>query len=274
MGPHQMPRSTMSTGRPQGCGRESTGFGCGTSNAVHKPASRNAAISDRRGRTRPRDDATSPASDGRRCPRTSSPGPGERRMRHPARSLSTADSRRHDRQKLLICPGKREAGLKKCGHRRAVSTVGPEPAAVAIEPGARSIVIRRQALHQSPEARPVIHLREMRDLVRHNIIENAFRRQDEPPAERKTPGRRAAAPAARRIAHGNPGDRPADPRRQQARPACHLLARHADQIVAASTAAAAASILSGIVLPWPPLAAIFELSGGSLPNRDRGGKLL
>ena len=185
MGPHQMPRSTMSTGRPQGCGRESTGFGCGTSNAVHKPASRNAAIAGRRGRTHQRDDAASPASDGRRCPRTSSPGPGETRMRHPARSFSTADFRRHDRQKLLTCPGKREAGpyAKRSDRRRAVSTVGPEPAAVAVEPGARPIVIRRQALHQSPEARPVIHLREMRDLVRHDIVEDAFGRQDEPPAE-------------------------------------------------------------------------------------------
>src|SRR5205085_9553880 len=136
--------------------------------------------------------------------------------------------------KLLTCRGKREAGpyAKRGDRRRAVSTVGPEPAAVAVKPGPRPIVIRRQALHQSPEARPVIHLREMRDLVRHNIIEDAFRRQNEPPAKRKTPGRRAAAPAARRVAHGNPGDLPADPLRQQARPARHLLARPTDQIVA------------------------------------------
>ena len=79
---------------------------------------------------------------------------------------------------LLLWLMRRPIGAPASQTNSRSSAVGQEPAAVAVEPGARPVVIRRQALHQSPEARPVIHLREMRHLVRHDIIEDAFRRQD------------------------------------------------------------------------------------------------
>ena len=47
-------------------------------------------------------------------------------------------------------------------------------------------------------------LGEMRHLMRDDIVYDRLRCQDEPPAEREIAGRRAAAPAAGRVAHRNP----------------------------------------------------------------------
>jgi hypothetical protein len=42
-------------------------------------------------------------------------------------------------------------------------------------------MIRAEALNETPEPRGVIHLREMRDLVGGEVIENKWRREDQPP---------------------------------------------------------------------------------------------
>jgi len=63
------------------------------------------------------------------------------------------------------------------------STVGQQLAAVAFEPGAWRRRVRRQTAHQLPEARPVVHLGEMRHLVRHDVVDHRFGRKNETPAE-------------------------------------------------------------------------------------------
>ena len=55
--------------------------------------------------------------------------------------------------------------------------------AMLLQPAARLLVARHGALHQRPESRPVIHVTEMGDLVRGEIIEHEGRSQHEPPGE-------------------------------------------------------------------------------------------
>src|SRR5437764_4213155 len=93
---------------------------------------------------------------------------------------------------------------------RALAGAGPRGEAVAvqvsamgIEPdlGAREVGI--EPSDQSPEARRMIELPQMRDLVRRQIIEHVRGRQDEPPGERQDAGVRARAPAAGLIPDGD-----------------------------------------------------------------------
>src|SRR5258708_19868164 len=63
--------------------------------------------------------------------------------------------------------------------------------------------VRHQGLDQPPETRLMIELPQMRDFVRNDVVEDAWRRQDEPPRERQAARRGARAPAARSIADGN-----------------------------------------------------------------------
>src|SRR5439155_8598977 len=111
------------------------------------------------------------------------------------------------------------------------SAVSQQLVAVPVEPGARRGAIRSQALHQPPEARPVVHLGEMRHLMRHDIVDDVFRRQHQAPAEGETTPGRAAAPAALRVADGDAGNRLVDLRREQTSPSGQLLTRQADQMI-------------------------------------------
>ena len=106
---------------------------------------------------------------------------------------------------LLLWIMRRQTG------RRAGSAVGKQPAAVALQPGARLGVVRVEALDDAPEARPVVHLGEVRHLVRDDVVDHRFRREDQPPAERQIALARTAAPAALGIAHRDPVHRLADP---------------------------------------------------------------
>jgi hypothetical protein len=53
--------------------------------------------------------------------------------------------------------------------------------AMDVEPYLGSFVIRAKALDQAPKPRGMIHLDEVRDFVRREIVEHETRRQDEPP---------------------------------------------------------------------------------------------
>ena len=77
-----------------------------------------------------------------------------------------------------------------------VEAVELQPALVLFHRGQQPLDVR-------PEARSVVHLREVSDLVRGDVIEDARRRQDEAPGERQHPGRRARAPAGRLVADGD-----------------------------------------------------------------------
>src|SRR5580692_2748843 len=80
-------------------------------------------------------------------------------------------------------------------------TIAMQVSAMGVEPGFGAIVTRAEPLYQPPEARRMVHLDEVRHLVRGEIIEYVARRQNEPPRERQHAGGRARAPAARLIAH-------------------------------------------------------------------------
>lgn len=54
-------------------------------------------------------------------------------------------------------------------------------AAVNVEPDLGPLVIRAEALNETPEPRGVIHLGEMRDLMGREVIEDKRRREDQPP---------------------------------------------------------------------------------------------
>ncbi len=73
----------------------------------------------------------------------------------------------------------------------ALGAIAMQAGAMLPEPGASLLVARHGALHQGPEARPVIHVAEMGDLVRGEIVEHEGRREHEPPGE----GQRAAGRA-------------------------------------------------------------------------------
>src|SRR5712692_3902844 len=82
--------------------------------------------------------------------------------------------------------------------------------AVDVEPDFGALDVGVEALHQPPEPRRVIELDEMGNLVRGEVIEHEWRRENEPPGERQYAGIRARAPAARLVAHANALDRNAE----------------------------------------------------------------
>ena len=69
-----------------------------------------------------------------------------------------------------------------------------------IEPRLRARHVGAQPVHQPPEARPVIHLDQMRDLMRDHVVEDPFRGEDQPPGEGKRAGRGGCAA---RLTGGN-----------------------------------------------------------------------
>jgi hypothetical protein len=63
---------------------------------------------------------------------------------------------------------------------------------------------RHGALDQSPESRSVIHVTEMRDLMRSEIVEYKRGREHEAPGEGERTARRARSPARGLVAHEDP----------------------------------------------------------------------
>src|SRR3954449_13303009 len=85
-------------------------------------------------------------------------------------------------------------------------------AAVALEPALGLLGALAQAVDDAPEAVRVIHLLEVRDLVRGEVVEHERGGEDQPPGEAQAALGRARAPAARRIAHRQPPRRDAERR--------------------------------------------------------------
>src|SRR6476646_2134742 len=99
------------------------------------------------------------------------------------------------------------------------------------EPCPRRRAVGRQAVHQAPKTRPVVHLGEMGHLVRDDVVYDRLGREDEPPAEREVTPAGAAPPSALRIAYADPRRLAFDPRRERARPGSELDARHSDEVI-------------------------------------------
>src|SRR4051794_20301489 len=78
--------------------------------------------------------------------------------------------------------------------------------AVRIEPLLGALHRRADLAADTPESRRVVHLDEMGDLVRGEVVEHVRRREDQAPGERQRAGRGAGAPAARLIADREPLD--------------------------------------------------------------------
>src|SRR5713226_10609271 len=81
-----------------------------------------------------------------------------------------------------------------------LQSIAVQLGAVGVEPHLGAVGRRTEREQHAPEARRVIHLEELRDLVRGEIVEHVRRREDEAPGEGQHAGRRARAPAARLIA--------------------------------------------------------------------------
>ena len=83
--------------------------------------------------------------------------------------------------------------------------------AIRVEPALGTLPVRADARDDAPEARRVVHLDEMRDLVRRQIVEHERRGENEPPRIRQHAAGRARAPAAGLIPYRHALDR--DPER-------------------------------------------------------------
>src|ERR1700682_738805 len=92
--------------------------------------------------------------------------------------------------------------------------------AMRIEPHLGAAGVGAHAEHGAPEARRMVHLDEMRDLVRGGVIEHEIGRENEPPRERQYAGGRARSPAARLVADRHAADRDAE--RRSVAAACRL----------------------------------------------------
>ena len=77
--------------------------------------------------------------------------------------------------------------------------------AVDLQPRLGALGLGKQPARQLPEHRRMVHVHDMRDLVRGEIVEHIGRREDQPPGEIETAGRRARAPAARGVAQARCG---------------------------------------------------------------------
>src|SRR6185369_9969250 len=82
-----------------------------------------------------------------------------------------------------------------------LSAVAMQVGAVGVEPGLGAADIRIDARNDPPEPARMIHLDQMRDLVRGEIVEHEGRSHDQPPRERQNAARGTRAPSAALIAH-------------------------------------------------------------------------
>src|SRR3954470_18742043 len=83
---------------------------------------------------------------------------------------------------------------------------------VALEPALGLLGTRAEVVDDAPEAVRVVHLLEMRHLVRGEVIEHEGRGEDQAPGEAQATLGRARAPAALRVAYGEPSGRNAERR--------------------------------------------------------------
>ena len=67
---------------------------------------------------------------------------------------------------------------------RTILIAGPETVElgpVGFQPDPRLLHGRNGVLYEAPKARPMVHLAQMRDLMSCDVIQNKWRRKDEPP---------------------------------------------------------------------------------------------
>src|SRR5262245_43971636 len=88
-----------------------------------------------------------------------------------------------------------------------LGTVSVQAGTMLAEPSPCLLVTRNRSLDEFPEAGPVIHLGEMGNLVRREIVQHKGRRENEPPGERQGAAGRAGAPARALVAHDDAGRR-------------------------------------------------------------------
>src|SRR6185312_8023758 len=82
-----------------------------------------------------------------------------------------------------------------------LSAVAMQVGAVGVEPGLGAADIGINACNDPPESARMIHLDQVGNLVRGEIVEHEGRSHDQPPRERQNAARRARAPPAALIAH-------------------------------------------------------------------------
>src|SRR3984893_19327763 len=80
-----------------------------------------------------------------------------------------------------------------------------EAGSMRLEPGFRALRISRQAPDRGPERGGMVHMQEMRCLMRREVIEDETRRHDQPPGKAERARRGARSPPARRIPQGDLG---------------------------------------------------------------------
>src|SRR6516165_1121149 len=102
---------------------------------------------------------------------------------------------------------------------------------MALEPCPRYCAVGREALHQPPKARPVVHLGEMRHLMRDDVVEHRLGSKNQPPAEREVSPSRAAPPSTLCIAYIDPRHAAPDPCGELARPPGEFVPSHRHQII-------------------------------------------
>src|SRR5260370_27191994 len=87
-------------------------------------------------------------------------------------------------QTLRVCPeGKPVPPFPD--HALILNAVAMQVVAVGIEPGLGALDMIADPVDHPPEPRRMIHLDEMRDLVRGEIVQHVGRREDQPPRERQ-----------------------------------------------------------------------------------------
>ena len=77
---------------------------------------------------------------------------------------------------------------------------------MGVEPGLGAADIRIDALDDPPEPARMVHLDQMRDLVRGEIVEHEGRRQDQPPRDKTRRRSRSTSPSGSLIAHRDAPD--------------------------------------------------------------------
>ena len=87
------------------------------------------------------------------------------------------------------------------GRLHTLAAIAMQARAMFPQPRPRLFMAWHGALDESPEAGPVIHVGEMRDLVRGEIVEHERWREHEPPGEGQRARRRARSPARGLVAH-------------------------------------------------------------------------
>src|SRR5581483_5909553 len=101
----------------------------------------------------------------------------------------------------------RDLSGRDCFERRLVREDLP---AVVVEPSLRVGVARPPFRDEPPEARAVVQLDEVADLVHDDVVEDVVRGEDEPPVEAERPLAGARTPAAALIAQRDPAVRDAE----------------------------------------------------------------